>query len=56
LIAYCTSFARKRANSASLIDPAYFSRSSFSISSAAKFNYAPKLFARFPRLLRIALS
>ena len=32
---YCTSFARKRANSASLIDPAFFSRSSFSISSAA---------------------
>ena len=34
-MAYCTSFARKRANSASLIDPAFFSRSSFSISSAA---------------------
>ena len=40
---YCTSLARKRANSASLIDPAFFSRSSFSISvCGTKSNYAPK--------------
>ena len=32
---YCTRLARRRTNSASLIDPAFFSRSSFSISSAA---------------------
>ena len=32
---YDTSLARSCANSASLIDPAFFSRSSFSISSAA---------------------
>src|SRR5262249_11756644 len=34
-IDYETSFARRRANSASVIDPAFFSRSSFSFSSAA---------------------
>jgi hypothetical protein len=32
---HCTTRARSRVNSASLIDPAFFSRSSFSISSAA---------------------
>jgi hypothetical protein len=32
---HCTTRARNRANSASLIDPSFFSRSSFSISSAA---------------------
>jgi hypothetical protein len=46
---YCTSLARRRPNSASLIDPAFFSRSSFSISSAA---LKPK---RRLRLLKIAL-
>lgn len=34
-IYYCTNFARRRPYSASLIDPAFFNRSSLSISSAA---------------------
>jgi hypothetical protein len=53
---YWTSLARRRLNSASVIDPAFLRRSSFSLVSGAETNDTPKLIARLLSLLGISLS
>ena len=48
---YCTSRARSRANSASLIDPTEL----FDFICNAEAHYAPEFIARLPRLLHVTL-